>query len=132
MSVFKAIKVTNVLYLIGIVAIAVFNNVIHANPENSVQDRLFVVVAVLFVSTPNILAAIAVPPKLRLAKTAMVSNMACFVLFVAGLVAYEQERLAIYWGVTVAAICSINVVALIFSLAGKREFQLDEDKVVCS
>lgn len=130
MNVFKAIQATNVLYVVGIVAITIFNNVIHANPESSMQGRLIVLVAVLFISIPNILSISAVPPRFKFAKTAIVSNVICILLFVAGLTSYEQERLAIHWGVTVISICAINVVVLISGLAGKRASQTDDDDVV--
>lgn len=130
MNVFKAIQATNLLYIVGIVAAAIFNNVIHTNPESNIQDRLIVVLAVLFISIPNILSVNAVPPKFKLTKTTIVLNVMCIFLFVSGLTSYEQEKLAIHWGLTVISICAINVVVLISGLAGKRASQSKGDDVV--
>lgn len=130
MNVFKAMQATNVLYVVGIVAVAIFNNVIHTNPESSMQDRLIVVLAVLFISIPNILSINAIPPRFKFTKTAIVLNVVCILLFFAGLTSYEQERLAIHWGITVISICAINVVVLISGLASKRASQSKGDDVV--
>lgn len=132
MTVFKAIQAINVLYVIGMIAIATFNNIIRMNPESSIWQGMIVVFAVLFISIPNILTIRAVPPKLKLIKTSIVLNAICISLFALGLSAYDQEKLAIQWAVTVISICSINIVALVSALFYKRGSQSNGSNVVHS
>lgn len=130
MMFFRAVKMVNVLYVVGIVAIAIFNNVIQANPESSVQNRLIVISAVLLISIPNMLSIVAITPRLKLAKTAIVLNVVCISLLGAGLAAYEQERLALGWAATVISICVMNVAVLIAALVHRRDAQSGDDNVV--
>lgn len=130
MNMFTVVKFINVLYVVGIVAIAIFNNVIQINPEGDIQNGLIVVLLVLLISIPKMLSVSAVSPKLKLGRTTVVLNVVCLFLFAAGLSAYEQERLAIYWGVTVISICALNITVLISALVSKRESQSEDDDLV--
>ncbi len=130
MNFFKAVKIINILYVVGIVAITIYNNIIFGNPNFEWKVKLVVILAVLFISIPNLLAAGAVSPRLRLAKTTIVINVICILLFGAGLSAYEQERLAIHWAIAVISICTLNVAALISALARKRKFHSESEGVV--
>ena len=130
MILFRAIKAINLLYVVGILAIAIFTNLIQTDLVGSVRDWLIVVPAVLFFSIPNILSVGAVPPKFTLAKTTIVLNVAFIFLFGAGLVAYEQEPLAIQWAVAVISICAANAAALISALVRKRDSKSGGDNVV--
>lgn len=116
MNVFNVIRVINVLYVVGIVVVAIFSNFVQAYPESNIMNGLIVVLAVLFISIPNILAANAVPPRLKLAKTTIALNLACIILFAVGLVAHKQEALAIYWAATVISISTMNVTVLVSGL----------------
>ncbi len=136
MTGFKAIQTINVLYVIGIISIAIFNNLIQVDPEsgiwNAMRDGALVVLTVLLISIPNMLSVRAVPPGFKFTKTAIVLNVICILLFVVGLIRHEQERLAIQWGATVITICSINIVALVLALVSKRGSQSDENNIAYS
>lgn len=132
MSVFKAIQAINALYVIGMLSIATFNNIIRMNPESSLWQGLIVVFGVLLISIPNILAIRAVPPKFKLIKTTIVLNAACISLFIIGLTAHDQERLAIQWGATVITIGAINVVTLVSALVQRRSSQSNDSNIVHS
>ncbi len=129
MTIFRAIKTINLLYVIGIYAVTIFHHIIQVNPESSVQGRLTVILVVLFLSIPNVLSVVAVSPKLKLAKTTIVLNVICILLFGTGLVAHEQEPLAIYWAATVISICAMNVAVLISALVRKRGSQPGDNVV---
>ncbi|MBA54555.1 MAG: hypothetical protein CMK89_08885 [Pseudomonadales bacterium] len=121
MNVFMATKAINVLYIVGILSISTYNNIIQENPGSSVQDRLIITLFVLFLCTPHIMMLKAIPPKLMLAKTTIVLNLICLVLLLYGLIAHEQKTLALQWGVTVLLICAINIFVLISALVYKNK-----------
>ena len=131
MNVFTATKAINVLYVVGILSIATYNTIIQTNYESSVQDRLIIYLFVLFLCIPNLIMLKALPPKLKLSKTAIFLNLICLSLLSYGLIAHEQETLAIQWGVTVVLICAINIYVLIDALVmkNKNNRNLEEDVV---
>ena len=129
MILFRAVIAINVLFVVGIFAIAIYTNIIQADLAGSVRDWLLVIPAVLFFSIPNMLSVGAVPPKFKLTKTAIVLNAIYIFLFGIGLIEYEQEQMVIYWAATVISICAINIAVLITALARKREFQSESCNV---
>lgn len=129
MSFFNAVKVINLSYVIGIVAVAVFNNVFQAESENNIIDGVLALFVVLLISIPNLILMMAVPPKRKLIKTATVLNVVCILMFFVGLLAHEQEQLAIHWAITVIAICALNVVTLIWAVVVQRESQAKADEM---
>ena len=125
MRVFNVIKVINIVYVLGIFSIVLYNNVIHVNPNSNLQDRLIIIFAVLLISIPNVLSIRAATPGLRLAKTTITLNLLCIILFMAGVVSHEQEPLAIWWRAAVVLVCAINFIALLSELLGVHESRLN-------
>lgn len=132
MSQFNAVKIVNLLYVIGIVSIALYSNVVQASQGSSLQDKLIVVISILFIAFPNIISINALSEKLKLAKTTVVLNAMCILIFLASLLVYEQESLAIYWGATVISISSINILVLVLALVRRRGLSSISDGVVHS
>ncbi|MEE2732350.1 MAG: hypothetical protein VYA55_16135 [Pseudomonadota bacterium] len=133
MSVFKATKVVNVMYVVGILSIAIFNNFIQINPESSLGDRFIVVFSVLGLSIPNLALIRALPPVSKMMKTTVLLNVICILLFVAGVLAHQQEMLVMLWSVTVVSICSINAVVLVSVIIANRRLKtLKESEIQLS
>lgn len=130
MNIFRAIQVVNVLYVVSIMVIALYNTIEKADSESKLLGGLIAFLAIFIISIPNTLAVIAVPPKYKFAKTAIVLNLVCVILFIGNFAAYEQERLAIHWGVTVIAICALNAAVLLQALVGKRDIPPTDGNVV--
>ncbi|RLU00329.1 hypothetical protein [Ketobacter sp.] len=121
MGVYKATKIINGLYLVAILSIAIYNNLIQVNTESNGVDRLIVVLLALLVSIPNLATIWALPPRPRFTKTTIMLNLVCLILFVIGMVSHDQENLVMYWGVTVVSICVINIAVLVSSMLARRE-----------
>lgn len=127
MSVFKATKVVNVMYVVGILSIAIFNNFIQINPESSLGDRFIVVFSVLGLSIPNLALIRALPPVSKMMKTTVLLNVICILLFVTGMLAHQQEMLVMLWSVTVVSICSINAAVLVSVIIANRRLKALKD-----